>query len=766
MPSKTTEKKATPRKTAKKVTAATVTRAASTFNVDKNVERLFALDIGTRSVIGIVAEHSSKGPLRILATKRLEHRTRAMLDGQIHDVPQVAAVISEIKEELEAAAGPLTEAAVAAAGRALYTMTAESELEISGIITAEQERQLDFMGVQAAQAKLSTSETIEDPASYYCVGYSTIKYMLDGIQLKSLVGQRGRIAKATVIATFLPRQVIDSMVSALRAADLNMQALTLEPIAAINVLIPPTMRHLNLVLVDIGAGTSDVAITNNGSVIAYGMVPLAGDEITEAISQKFLLDFNIAEQVKRAASSGSDVEFADILGVEYSLSPKEVIEPIIPSIQNLAQAIAKQIVELNGGEPQAVLLVGGGSLTPNLAGFVADALHLPEGHVAVRCPEYIEDMSDIPDELSAPDAVTPLGILKIASINTLHFFSVFVNDEEFNLFNFRNLTISDALLSAGIQLKKFNGHPGLGIMLNIDGKPTFIPGTMGTLAVIALNGEEADLSTEIVDGDRITIKPGQDGVTPQVTFGEVLGKNDNGGTIYINGRERTLPPQYLLNGEPAERTRILSDGDIITMKKTHSLGEALKAAGYPPQGTKINYKLNGKATSYTQSPYLLLNDQPTTISATIQEGDRIEYITQGEPKLGDVLNISDSDAYNVIYFNKAEYKIPSAAVTLKVNDRPASPNTIISEGCSVTYERSDRKTNLVSDALLAVGFTPPSASSKVRVTILVNNKKAELTDPVKNGDALDIDIQPIDKPAAQGQTEAKTSLRDSILGKK
>ena len=62
--------------------------------------------------------------------------------------------------------------------------------------------------------------------------------MLDEVPLKSLVGQRGNTAKVSVVATFLPRQVIDSMHSALGEASLNMSALTLEPIAAINVLIP------------------------------------------------------------------------------------------------------------------------------------------------------------------------------------------------------------------------------------------------------------------------------------------------------------------------------------------------------------------------------------------------------------------------------------------------------------------------------------------------------------------------------------------------
>ncbi len=59
------------------------------------------------------------------------------------------------------------------------------------------------------------------------------------------------------------------------------------------------MRRLNVALVDIGAGTSDIAITNLGTVIAYGMVPIAGDEVTEAISDHYLLDFPLAEKAKR-----------------------------------------------------------------------------------------------------------------------------------------------------------------------------------------------------------------------------------------------------------------------------------------------------------------------------------------------------------------------------------------------------------------------------------------------------------------------------------
>ena len=703
-------------------------------------ERIFALDIGTRSVIGIVAEKEAQG-LKIVATFRQEHKTRAMLDGQIHDVPQVAAVMNDVKKALAKETGPLKSAAVAAAGRALYTMTAEAEMEINGIITAEQERALDFAGVQAAQAKLAASGTVEDPTSYYCVGYSTIKYLLDGSQLKTLVGQRGKIATVNVIATFLPRQIIDSMQSALQATKLDMRALTLEPIAAINVLIPPTMRHLNLVLVDIGAGTSDVAITMNGSVTAYGMVPQAGDEITEAISQKFLLDFNVAEQLKRDVTEGKEVQFTDILGMPYDLTAQEVIEPIMPNIQNLANAIASQIMELNGNQaPQAVMLVGGGSLTPHLQELVAAALDLPENRVAVRHPETIDGIIDIPQELKAPDAVTPLGILKIASINTLHFMQVFVNEQEYSLFNFREMTISDALLNAGIQLKKLNGKPGLGVMLTINDKSKFIPGTMGTLAQLKLNGEPADLDTVIQDGSHITIEPGENGAIPEVTLADVIDVPASY-TVYINDEEKTISGQWLVNGQVSDLYRILSDGDVITTREATSLGEVLRAAGYEPSGRKVRYTLNGSGSMYTISPEILLNDAPATLSTEVHEKDCIEYNAPDLPKLGDVLNISELEASIIIYYKDKEYRIPSAGVSLEVNGHPASTGTIIEEGSDIRYGMNKGAATTVSDALLAVGFEPPPASSRLRFTITVNKQPATFTDPIKNRDVLDIILE-------------------------
>ena len=729
---------------------------------ERPTELVFALDIGTRSVIGIVAEQRD-GLLHILATERMEHKTRAMLDGQIHDVPQVAAIIREVKRRLTERTGALNSAAVAAAGRALYTMTAEAEQDITGTITPAQQRDLDFAGVQAAQKKLAHSHTVDDPTRYYCVGYSTIRYTLDGNELKTLVGQRGRHAQATVIATFLPRQVVDSMQSALRETHLEMRALTLEPIAGINVLIPPTMRHLNLVLVDIGAGTSDVAITRGGSVIAYGMVPMAGDEITEAISREYLLDFNIAEDIKRKAADGQDVSFTDILGMKLSLTAEQVVAAIKPGVENLAGAIAKQILELNGEAPQAVMLVGGGALTPMMPELVAAALGIPEARVAVRQPDEVDGVAELPEELHAPDAVTPLGILKIASINTLHFLAVWINDIEYSLFNFRELNVSDALLAAGISLRKYNGRPGMGLMVTVNGERRSFPGTMGTLAQITIDGKSASLDSPIHDDCRIKLVAGENGTQPEVRLSDIIGTIDSY-TVVLNGEETAVTASTLINESVPEGDPILRDGDVIVSRRERTLGEVLRTANLPPTGRRISYTLNGEARRFSTQPHITLNDVAAPLSTMLHEGDVIEYKETAIPTVESVLDLSAAASYATITYEGREHNVPASGFALTINGREASPGTIVEDGAVITYQKGTGSAN-VSEALLAVGFTPPPATSRVTFTLLVNGTKADFTSPIRTGDTLEVAFTPLESlNAATESKDGNAPAASAILG--
>ena len=103
---------------------------------------------------------------------------------------------------------------------------------------------------------------------YYCVGYSIAEERLDNVKIGSLVGQRGEEAQIEVIATFLPRMVVDSLQIVVESIGLEIASITLEPIAVANLVLNSAMRRLNLVLVDIGAGTSDIAVCGDNFISA------------------------------------------------------------------------------------------------------------------------------------------------------------------------------------------------------------------------------------------------------------------------------------------------------------------------------------------------------------------------------------------------------------------------------------------------------------------------------------------------------------------
>ena len=119
-----------------------------------------------------------------------------------------------------------------------------------------------------------------------------------------------------------------------------MANLTLEPIAAINVAIPESYRLLNIALVDIGAGTSDISITKDGSIIAYGMIPLAGDELTELIVQNYLVDFKTAEYIKLQSTTEEEITYKDIMLIEHKIPAKEVWELTAPVVDEMTHFTA------------------------------------------------------------------------------------------------------------------------------------------------------------------------------------------------------------------------------------------------------------------------------------------------------------------------------------------------------------------------------------------------------------------------------------------
>jgi cell division protein FtsA len=706
--------------------------------------KIFALDIGTRSVVGIILEEQD-GQFKVIDIHTKEHKERAMLDGQIHDVISVSKIIAEIKEDLEAAHGPLKKVCVAAAGRALKTKRAQAAVNITGkpIIQKDDILHLELSAVQQAQAEVAEEQKSDKSHYYYCVGYSVLHYRLDGEEIGNLIDQQGEEASVDIIATFLPRVVVESLISALHRAGLEMQALTLEPIAAINVLIPPSMRRLNVALVDIGAGTSDIALTDTGTVIAYGMVPVAGDEITESLSDQLLLDFPLAEEAKRRLLDHSTIQTTDILGFETEWASEDIISQIEPAIEKLADSICNEILQLNNYKsPKAVMLVGGGSLTPRLPQMVAARLELPENRVAIRGIDAVASLAFADHILKGPDLVTPVGIALAALQSPVQYRTVYVNDQPVRLFEVKKLTVGDCLLAAGIKMSKLYGKPGMAKIISLNDLSITIPGEHGNPPVLLQNGSACSLDDGVKDGDMLTVARGSDGRASFLKIKDLVDTIPDK-HVKVNGKDYTVKAIISKNGVAASPEDSVEDRDKIECRSADSIESALKALNLGDLLKSIkpfHLSINGKETYIPSlSGRLTRNGIDAKPGSSCDDRDVIEVAGRNQTTVAELAEKKQLSLERTlpVFFNGERITLTRESIQIWRGDAKLDAESIIRSGDSILIRQLPEEPFIFQDLFNYVEVKPP-AHAAGSFELIRNGRKCSFHEPVNAGDTLHI----------------------------
>lgn len=533
---------------------------------------VFGLDIGTRSIVGTVGYMDRMG-FHVVAMEVKEHDTRAMLDGQVHDIGKVAEEIKYVKNVLEARIErPLKNVCIAAAGRVLRTITVRAELELGEErrVTDEDIYNLDFSGVELAHRQINENE---NEVNYYCVGYTSVKYYVNDYEISNPEGHKAVKIAVDLLATFLPEDVVDGLYASVENAGLEVANLTLEPIAAMNVAIPEQYRLLNIALVDVGAGTSDICITRDGSVVAYGMIPNAGDEISEIIAKHYLVDFAQAEKIKMSVGTPKkQIVFKDIMGTKVTVTSAEVLSITSPVTEKITGEVAAKVVELNGGKPvSAVFVVGGGGKIPGFTTSLAKRLKLPKERVALRGKEVLGSVEFAIDNIKKDSLyVTPVGIC----INYYHqknnFIYVTVNGERIKLYDNSKLTVVDAVMQSGYPNEKLFPRRGAAINYTLNGAARMIRGEVGEPAVITRNGKECSMNTSVEKNDYIDITESTVGTQGHQTIGE-LPEYKATVSFKINGKNITCPKFAYVNGKLESGSYSICEGDVIIMENYYTV---------------------------------------------------------------------------------------------------------------------------------------------------------------------------------------------------
>lgn len=692
---------------------------------------VFGLDIGTRNVVGTVGylEHNR---FKIVAMALKEHETRAMLDGQIHDIYKVGDTISAVKFQLEKQISTeLTDVCIAAAGRVLKTINVHADFEFEQETRINQEHiySLDLLGVEKAH------EIINDGTSdvkFYCVGNTPTKYYLNGYGINSLEGHKADKIGVDLIATFLPEEVVDGLYEAVNYAGLSVASLTLEPIAAINVAIPEQYRLLNIALIDVGAGTSDICITRSGSVAAYGMIPSAGDEITEVIAQKYLVDFNTAEKIKMGASKKKGfVSFKDIMGLSQKADVQDVRETVDDIVNRITRETAKRILELNGDKPvSAVFVVGGGGKIPFYTEKLSKELGIPKERVALRGEEVLTRV-DFNVEGFQKDSlfVTPVGICMNYYAQKNNFIFVQVNGQRIKLYDNNRLTVIDALMQAGFPNEFLFPRRGKELQFTVNQKARLARGGVGEAAVITVNGRETNMNASIEQNDKIEVKESTVGQPAVMTIGQ-LDEFKSVVNFVVNGKKVSCPKFAYVNGTLQSEYYEIQDNDGISMENFYTVKQLFEFLDIDI--THLDVYVNNVLADVDTKVYENFTVDTKEFSFDPDDTEETERFVS-EKTAG--VKIRPEKGLKT---NRAKQEQTSENAAVDSESEPKKVNrdiTVIVNGTAVIL--SGKPDYVLVDVFLFYEFDLSTPKGKA-IIIKCNNEKAEYMSPIHEGDVIEV----------------------------
>jgi cell division protein FtsA len=214
------------------------------------------------------------------------------------------------------------------------------------------------------------------------------EFIIDGEGgIKNALGMKGiRLEVQTLIlGGFTP--YIKNLTEAILGADIEIEDLVLSPLASARAILTPRQKELGVVLVDIGAGTTGLAVFEEGDLIHLAVIPLGSANITNDIAIGLKTDIDIAERIKlefgialpQSTEKKEMIDLSESLGEPLTFSRKELAEIIEARLSEIFDLINKELKNISRAQllPAGVVLTGGGANLPKIKELAKKELRLP-----------------------------------------------------------------------------------------------------------------------------------------------------------------------------------------------------------------------------------------------------------------------------------------------------------------------------------------------------------------------------------------------------
>jgi len=365
-----------------------------------------ALDIGTSKVAALVAELHADGSLEILGMGG--HESKGLKKGVVVNIEATVNAVQRALEEAEL----MADCKIASA----FTGIAGSHIKSfnSTGMVAIKDREVGALDVERA---IETAKAVNIPTDQQILHVLRQEFIIDGQEdVREPLGMSGVRLEVKVHIVTGAVSAAQNIVKCVRRCGLEVNDLILQPLASSRAVLSEDETDLGVCLVDVGGGTSDIAVFTHGAIRHTAVIPIAGDQITN----------DIAMALRTPTAEAEVIKVRHGVALRQLADPNEMIEvpgigdrgPRVMSRQTLAEVIEPRVEELfslvqqvlreSGFEEllsSGVVLTGGSSVMRGMVELGEEIFHMP---VRVGVPRYAGGLADV---VRSPRYATAVGLL-------------------------------------------------------------------------------------------------------------------------------------------------------------------------------------------------------------------------------------------------------------------------------------------------------------------------------------------------------------------
>lgn len=371
---------------------------------DKNL--IVGLDIGTSKIVAIVAELQPEGSLKVIGLG--QHASRGLKKGVVINIDSTVQAIQRALEEAELMADcKISSVFTGIAGSHIKSLNSHGMVKIKDAEVSQTD----------VDRVIETARAIALPSDQQILHILTQEFIIDGQEdVREPISMSGMKLEVKVHIVTGAVSAAQNIVKCIKRCGLEVSDLILQPLASSTSVLTEDEKELGVCLVDIGGGTTDIAVFKQGAIRHTAVVPIAGDQITNDVAVAFRTPTLSAEEIKIKHGCA----------LRQLADPREVVE--VPgvdgrdarqlSLQTLAEVIEPRVVELyefvlgelrrSGMEEMiasGIVITGGAAMMRGMVDLGEEIFHMP---VRLGLPRYVGGLSEV---VSNPRYATGVGLV-------------------------------------------------------------------------------------------------------------------------------------------------------------------------------------------------------------------------------------------------------------------------------------------------------------------------------------------------------------------